>query len=209
MGGYGSGRQYGKPLAEEALRIDLPWMLRQGLARPGQSITGTLRWTCRGEPSGNVSYTCDMRDPDDATLELRFKVTRRSSGTAKDYVQRIRLSHTEPHFGGKRWWMHCPHTGERVAKLYVPDGGDIFASRRAWRIGYRSQRVSARDKPFEALNRLQRRLGCPEGWEMPIRRPKGMHRRTYARLEREYWRLSDQCDLVMAQVMARLIDFRG
>lgn len=204
MGGYGSGRYGGRPVAEEALRIDIAWMLREGLAKPGQSITGTLRWTCRGEPSGNVSYACDMRDPDNGMLELRFKVTRQREGTSKDYVQRIRLSYTQPHFGGRRWWMHCPHTGERVGKLYVPSGGDIFASRKAWRIGYRSQRIAAHDRPFEGLFRLQRRLGCPEGWEMPIRRPKGMHHRTFERFEDEYWRLDQRCGLAIAGVMARL-----
>lgn len=205
MGGYGSGRQYGRPVAEEALRIDFGWMLRQRMARLGECVTGTLRWTCRGEPSGNVSYTCDMRDPDDANLELRFTVTRRSTGEAKDYVQRIALSHTQPHFGGKRWWMHCPVNGQRVGKLYVPAGGDTFASRNAWRIGYRSQRVTPRDKPFEALFKLQRRLGCTEGWEMPIYRPKGMHHRTFARLEDRYWQLDRRCGREMMTALARFI----
>lgn len=208
MGGYGSGRQHGKPLAEEALRIDIAWMLRKGMAMPGRSITGKLSWTCRGEPSGNVSYTCDMRDPDHATLELRFTVTRRSTGEAKDYVQRIRLTYTQPHFGGRRWWMHCPHTGERVGKLYAPAGGDTFASRSAWRIGYRSQRQTERDNLFDRLNRLQRKLGTPEGWEQPVWRPKGMHHRTYSRLEQQYWQLDRLCGQAMAQVMARFDRFK-
>ena len=33
MGGYGSGRRGGRPLAEEAKRIDLGWMLRTGRLR--------------------------------------------------------------------------------------------------------------------------------------------------------------------------------
>lgn len=194
-------------MAEEALRIDFAWMLRQGLARPGQLRRGTLRWTSHGQPSGNVSYTCDMRDFDSAGLELRYTVTRHSTGTAKSCVQRIPLCHTRPHFGGRRWWMQCPHSGERVGKLYVPAGGDVFASRKAWRIGYRSQRQTERDNLFERLFRLQRRLGCPEGWEMPIRRPKGMHHRTYARLEEEYWQLDAQCAIAMMQALARFGGF--
>ena len=158
----------------------------------------------RGRALRHVSDTCDMRDPEGGTLELRFKVSRHKTGTTNDYVQRIRLSHTQPHFGGKRWWMHCPHTGERVRKLYVPHGGDIFASRRAWRLAYRSQRQSERDNVFERLFRLQRRLGCEEGWEMPIRRPKGMHRRTYARFEQEYWQLDAQCGVEMMRVIGLL-----
>lgn len=209
MGGWGSGRQYGKPIAEHALRIDIAWMIRRGLARPGQYLSGNLSWTRGGEPSGNISYSANMCDPEGGTLELRFKVTRHNTGESKDYTQRIRLSYTEPHFGGKRWWMHCPVTGERVGKLYVPDGGDIFASRKAWRIGYRSQRVTERDAAFERLYRLQRKLGGREGWDEGYCRPKGMHRRTFERLEEIYWKLDQQCDLHMMHALAGFMPKRG
>ncbi len=197
MGGWGSGRQGGKPTADASLRIDLAWMLRNGLARVGDRIFGNLSWTCRGEPSGNISYNCDMHDPDGSFMELRFTVTDRRTGERRDYNQRIMLSYSVPHFGGKRWWMHCPVNGERVGKLYCPAGADTFASRTAWRLGYHSQRITDRDKPFEALFRLQSKLGCREGWEQPIRRPKGMWRKTYARLESRYWQLDAQCGATM------------
>jgi len=204
VGGYGSGRQHGKPLADGALQIDFAWMLRRGYAIPDAMRTGTLSWTCRGELSGNISYTCDMRDLDNARLELRFSVTDRRAGEKHDYVQHVRLSHTVPYFGGKRWWMHCPANGSRSAKLYCPSGAHTFASRTAWGLGYQSQRAAGRDRAFEALFRLQRRLGCREGWESPIRRPKGMWHRTYAKLEAEYWQLDGLCAREMAGAMARL-----
>lgn len=179
-------------------------MIRKGLAVPGGWRAGKLQWTSRGEPSGDVSYSCDMIHPEFSVLELRFTVSKPATGESQKHTQRIRLSYTVPKFGGKRWWMHCPVNGERVGKLYVPPGGDIFASRKAWGIGYRSQRIPDMEKPFEALFRLQRRLGCEEGWEMPIRRPKGMHHRTYAKLEDRYWQLDQECAIEMAGVLARL-----
>ena len=84
---------------------------------------------------------------------------------------------------------------------HMPRNGDRFASRKAWRVQYKSQRVTDRDKPFEALFRIQRRLGCDEGWEQPIRRPKGMWHRTYQRLENRYWDLNDQCTVQMMAVV--------
>jgi hypothetical protein len=208
MGGYGSGRYGGRPLADHSLRIDIAWMIRHGQAAPGHWRAGQLTWSRGGELSGSVGYSCDMTDPEASELVLRF-TTGAARGDPKDHVQRIRLSYTVPNLGGRRWWMHCPVTGARVGKLYVPPGGDIFASRKAWRLGYHSQRCAARDRPFEALFKLQRRLGCDQGWEMPIRRPKGMHHRTFARLEDEYWRLDDRCNRAMAPVMAQLMQRWG
>jgi hypothetical protein len=198
MGGYGSGRQYGRPLAEEARRIDLAWMIRKGLAVPGAYRSGTLSWTCGNDPAGRIGFTCDMREPDSGELVLQYTITDRWGDDARDYKHRIRLSCTQPHFGGRRWWMHCPVNGQRVGKLYMPSDANVFASRTAWRLGYRSQRITERDAVFERLFRLQRRLGCTEGWEMPIRRPKGMHHRTFAKLEDQYWRLDHQCGVEMA-----------
>lgn len=204
MGGWNSGRQNGRPVADSALFVDIAWMLRTGRAMEGQFRTGTLSWTCRGKPSGFINYTCDMRDLDNAFLELRFTVTRRSSGESKDYRRHVHLSCTKPHFGGRRWWMHCPVNGSRVGKLYVPRNGDIFASRTAWKLGYQSQRDPKRDIAFERLFRLQRKLGSPVGWEAGLRRPKGMWHRTYERHVDRYLELDEQCAVEMIGLMARL-----
>jgi hypothetical protein len=204
MGGYGSGRQYGKPVAEEALRIDIAWMVRTNRAIPGSTVSGSLSWTCRGEPSGNINYTCDMSDPGNAVLELRFSVTRYSTGEKTDHRQRIWLSYTVPNFGGKRWWMHCPSTGERVGKLYCPSGSELFASRKAYRIGYRSQRVTKRDAIFERLFRIQEKLGCERGWGNWITRPKGMHHSTFESYLDEYERLDALCGVEIMRLVGLL-----
>ena len=193
MGGWNSGRSGGRPIADSALTVDLAWMLRNGRAVPGRDVSGSLSWNCRGEPSGDIRYHCDMRDPEDASMELRFTVTTRSTGEKRDYVQRVPLSFTVPHYGGKRWWMHCPVNRSRVGKLYCPRGGDIFASRTSWRLGYSSQRAAERDKVFERLFSLQRKLGCDIGWEAGLRRPKGMWHRTFERHLDRYWELDAEC----------------
>ena len=179
-------------------------MMREGFAEAGFSRSGTLSWSRGGEPAGIINYTCDMRDAEFAKLELRFTVTDRGTGEESSYTQRIGLSYTVPHLGGKRWWMHCPVNGERVGKLYCPPGAHTFASRKAYRLGYYSQRISQKDATFERLFRLQKKLGCREGWEQPIRRPKGMHHRTYAKLEEEYWYLDNMCAVEMMRVVGML-----
>jgi len=202
MGGYGSGRNGGRPTADASRRIDIAWMERTGRAKEGCEIRGTLHWNRGGEPAGSISYIVCMNDPGQERLQLSYTCGR--DGEREEVEQTIRLCHTCPNFGGKRWWMICPYRGVRVGKLYLPEGGDRFASRQAWRLGYQSQRIADRDRPFEALFRIQKRLGCQVGWDQPIDRPKGMWRRTYARIEERYWELDAQCDAQMMGMIGLL-----
>lgn len=195
MGGFGSGRHSGRPTADLSRKVDLNWMIRTKRVVPGQEIWGGLSWTCGGSPSGSISYAADMRDPFNAELRLIYW---HGSGESRERIeQKVRLTFTEPTFGGRRWWMICPFRGNRVSKLYLPNGGDRFAGRRAWRVGYQSQRSAYRDRPFDKLFRLQRKLGCEQGWEAPLRRPKGMHHKTFQRHLDRYQELDDECAIVM------------
>lgn len=177
-------------------------MLRTGRAKEGSWCSGSLSWTCGGEPSGSISYQAIMHEPGAERLELSYT---RGSGDEREQVrQTVQLCYTVPNYGGKRWWMICPYRGIRVGKLYLPPGGDRFASRRAWRLGYQSQRDAARDRPFERLFRLQKKLGCEQGWEAGLRRPKGMWHRTFDRHMEHYWELDRECAAEMAMLVLRL-----
>lgn len=203
MGGWGSGRHSGHPAVEDGLTIDLALMLRRGWVNDGSIGSGTLRWTRNGEPSASITHRYDMTDPENASLTLSFTWTRHG-GEPQQVEQRIALVSTVPNYGGRRWWMLCPFTGRRVRKLHLPPGGGKFACRLAWRLPYRSQRVAHRDRPFEKLFRLQRKLGSAEGWEAGLRRPKGMWRRTYERHWERYWELDAECSAEMAALVLRL-----
>ncbi len=201
MGGFGSGRHGGRPLADSSLRIDLAWMLRTGRARDGAHTWGSLRWTCGGQDVGSIGYAAKLHEVGQERLELVFARTWRGERT--EIRQTVWLTGTRPHYGGKRWWMLCPVNGHRVGKLYLPSGGDIFASRKAWRLGYQSQRNAPHDRAFERLFRLQRKLGCEQGFEQPIFKPKGMWERTWQRHLAEYQELDSQCAVEMAALLAQ------
>ena len=203
MGGWGSGRHGGRPTVEDGLTIDLGLMLRSGWAKAGMAGTGTLSWSSRGKPIATISHRYDLTDSGTPHLTLSYTRTRRD-GSKEQVEQRIALTWTRPTYGGRRYWMTCPSSGRRVAKLHLPPGGDRFASRRAWRLPYQSQRSAHRDRPFDRLFRLQRKLGSEVGWEQPIHRPKGMWRRTFERHLASYWDLDEQCAAEMAGVILRL-----
>ena len=201
MGGFGSGRYGGHPTADASLRINLAWMLRTGRARDGAWLSGSLLWSRGGEEVGSIGYQAIMHQPGEERLELAYT---RGSGKDREQVrQTVRLCHTVPNHGGKRWWMICPFRHIRVGKLYLPPGGDRFASRQAWRLGYQCQRNAARDRPFERLTRLQEKLGCDHGWGMGLQRPKGMWQRTFERHMKRYWQLDDECAAEMRMVIGR------
>lgn len=202
MGGWGSGRYGGRPTADASLRIDLAWMLRTGRAKEGGWYSGSLSWNRGGESSGSIGYQAVMNEPGAERLELSYA---RGNGDEREHVrQTVRLCFTVPHYGGKRWWMICPYRGIRVGKLYLPPGGDRFASRQAWRLGYQCQRDARRDRPFERLFRLQRKLGCGQGWESGLTRPKGMWHRTFERHMERYWELDAECAAEMWALVGRL-----
>jgi hypothetical protein len=183
-------------------RVDIAWMLRTGRARPGSLISGTLHWTCGDCPAGSISYEADMRDQYGSELRLSFT---RGDGADREHVkQSVRMVFTEPNYGGRRWWLVCPYRNNRCGKLYLPNGGDRFAGRRAWKLGYNSQRVAQRDRVFEKLFRLQRKLGSDEGWEAGLRRPKGMWNRTYERHVERYLDLDERCAAEMMGLVLRL-----
>ena len=115
MGGWNSGRSGGRPVKEEAKIVDLALMMRKGWIGEGRYGGGTLSWSAGDRPSGSISYRCDMRDPDDASITLSYRRQRHG----EDWVsqeQLVRLVHTQPHYGGRRWWMLCPVRHERVGK---------------------------------------------------------------------------------------------
>ncbi len=202
MGGFGSGRNTGTLTADASLRIDIAWMLRTGRAQEGRHLRGSLHWTCGGQPSGSIGYAAIMDEPGRERLELSYA---RGSGSRKEDVQQtIRLCHTVPNFGGKRWWMICPYRAIRIGKLYMPGGGDRFASRQAWRLAYHIQHVAHRDRPFERLFRLQKKLGCDPGWEGGLYHPRGMWHRTFERHLDRYWELDEQCAIEMGALMGLL-----
>lgn len=208
MGGWNSGRSGGRPVKEDGLTIDLALLLRKGWMRDGcEGRAHRLTWSWGHDSSSSISYDYDLTDPDNASMTLSYR-QKRFGEDWRDRKQHIRLVYTVPPYGGRRWWMTCPVRGHRVGKLYLPGGGDIFAGRKAWRLGYRSQRLASRDKVFERLFSLQRKLGSDPGWEAGLRRPKGMWHRTFERHFERYLELDEQCAVEGMRMLGMLQNLR-
>ena len=97
--------------------------------------------------------------------------------------QQIRVSWTRCRFGwGLRPWLHCPNCQRRVAKLFKGLAG-YYCRACHGNPPYASQTKSAQSRRHFEACKLRVRLGGNASLDAPFPdRPKGMHRRTYARL---------------------------
>jgi hypothetical protein len=64
-------------------------------------------------------------------------------------------------------------------KLHLPSGAYTFASRKAYRLAYRSQRETQRDRSLSRAFALRKKIGGEGGIGDYIPKPKGMHRSTF------------------------------
>jgi hypothetical protein len=195
MGGYGSGRSGGRPTVESSLTLDLRRLFRNGTLKVGGWTSGTLRWTLvsSGEETASLGYQSHLVE-DNGYIRLYWTSTDRRTGEAHKRENRITLMTRPQPFGGRRWFFVCPRTGESVAKLHLPSGGHTFASRKAYRLGYRSQRESPRDRSSSRAFALREKVGGRGGIGSSITKPKGMHARTFERAMEKIYRAEEIVD---------------
>jgi hypothetical protein len=195
MGGYGSGRHGGKDTTGGYRTLDERWLQRQGWLKPG--LAYDLTWSRRGEPWGNIQ----ARAGDGFVTLIYWHQKEGSEWQTKEYP--VSLDWTPCNYGGRRAWFICPAAGcgRRVALLYL-GGAGIFACRHCYRLAYPVERETADDRAARRADRIRERLGWhvgilnPKGWK-----PKGMHWRTFERLEAEHDAFAD---VTLAGIAKRL-----
>ena len=179
MGGFGSGRQGGKRCTSDMLALDVRSINRAGLLTPGRWFN--WQWTRNGE----VTSTINVRVEGDKVL-LYYR-NRSGHGEERESMNYpVRLNWTPCTLGGQRVWWRCPVVGcgRRVAVLF---GGRVFACRQCNRLTYRSQREADDSRATRRADAIRRRLGWVPGiMHGNGPKPKGMHWRTFERLQGEH-----------------------
>lgn len=95
--------------------------------------------------------------------------------------RRVEISSTPLHFGGVRWWLHCPDCNRRCTVLYGSSCRVCLGA------VHKSSTLSPRDRLFEKALAIRKRLG-QRGSSLldPLpSKPRGMHFKTYRRLTAE------------------------
>ena len=146
--------------------------------RPAEGTTIGYRWTFEGDgDTYPVTVIFDWTESAHPHARIRHHI-RTDDGAEAEY--QISLARSPCRFGGWRWWWLCPASGARVFALFLPRGGRRFMSRRAYRLGYLSQRQSPLDRAHRAKAKIERRLWWYDD-DTPCPVP-GMRRRTFERL---------------------------
>lgn len=177
MGGWGSGRgQRGKDTTSDLRALDVRRLQRDGLLTAGRAFS--WRWTRNDEEVASIQVRTEV---DRVMLIYRHK-SGGSEWLPKEYP--VWLDWTGCTLGGRRAWFLCPARGcgRRVGLLYIGSSG-IFACRHCYRLAYASQRETADDRAMRRADTIRRRLGWDAGIaNLKGGKPKGMHWRTFHRL---------------------------
>ena len=192
MGGIGSGRRWhfsANALTSDMRALDVRRWAREGYLRPGHAFG--WQWTQDGEKVASIQVRAEI-----GRVRLIYR-TRAYGGDREERDYRVWLDTTPCHLGGERRWFLCPAhgCGRRVALLY---GGTIFACRTCHRLAYPSQREDASERASRRAEKIRARLGWTPGFlNGDELKPKGMHWRTYRRLERLHDHFAEESTAAM------------
>lgn len=181
MGGMNSGRRGGGPTKEGtgAVVLDVNWMMRLGAGASAWRVTWSVTLGSDGPQPITMFIRVD-RAAGSGVLRLAYNLQHFTRSTGPQ-DQAIALKAVPCHFGGHRWFFVCPMRRCRVTRLYLPNGAGRFAGRRAYGLGYQSQRETRTDRAWGVIRRANARLGYDgEGDWIP--KPKWMRWRTFNRL---------------------------
>jgi len=202
MGGIGSGNRYrygAKNTVEGRTSLDINRWAREGKLTTGRYFNWQWTWGDGSTSSINVRV--------ESAWSIRLIYRTRSGGEVDwtDVDYRIQLTRTPCRFGGERTWFVCPGRGcgRRVAKLYSV--GRYYVCRHCGNLAYSSQREDAGDRALSRAQAIRKRLGGSANMlELFPPKPKGMHWKTYIRLQRESVRLGNQSVMHMAERMGMI-----
>jgi hypothetical protein len=154
-------------------RLDMYYLHRRNLLAPGSVFT--MSWSRNGERFATIGIRAES-----GRIILKYRISQRG-GEWEDREYPVALDWTACHYGGQRPWFLCPCCWRRVGVLY---GGAVFACRHCHNLAYDCQREELHSRLQSQELKLRDRLG----WKSSKygSKPKGMHWKTFERLEEEH-----------------------
>lgn len=194
------GRNAQRVLIEACRVIDIGRLRAAGLLQAG-------RWVARVEwPCGLAVEVAGCIGPRAGHLQIRIAQLGTYDANPRFAEQHVDLEAVPQPFGGIAWRFACPRTGELCRRLLAPPGTARFASRGAWgrAVVYASKRRDPLAQAIARAHALRSRLDAEADIGGRIRRPRGMHRTTFARRRAQLDRVEARADQLLGHALARL-----
>lgn len=167
MGGVGSGARRSRNVGdvEDVIALDIRALRRLGVARVGECVCATVRWSMTGPGTPSARLRVDL-SADDHCGGLRLDAIM-PDGICKQW---IKIEAVPTAYNGWRCYFICPINGLRSEVLYYASGR--FASRKAQRLTYVTQNLTDLSRARRKVAKLCSRLEGSNGQ----RRPRGRNR---------------------------------
>jgi hypothetical protein len=199
MGGIFSGRKpskTAKPLSEDFVALSIRELQRNQGLEPGRAYN--QHKYKQGDNCGIFSLVIH-----EGYLKLRYSACNHLAKQFPSFT--INIARTPCHFGGYRHWFVCPgeHCGRRVSILYGPRS---MLCRHCSGIAYQSQRENKLQRMFRKLSSIEASYpGRPNESRPRDRvRPKGMHQRTFRRLQKQHQLLITDIQFAQVEELRRI-----
>jgi hypothetical protein len=186
----------GSLTCECCISIDVRRWHREGRLQAGQYFS--CSWTRGGEPSGSISVRLEA-----GAVVLIYRSQSRGANEWKSIQQRVPITWTDCHFGGKRPWFLCSgRCRRRVAVLY--GAGELFLCRQCRGLSYASQQETPMYRALSQAQKIRLRLGgSSDVFESFPDKPKGMHWRTYFELRQRAEARTKSCLDLLGRSIAK------
>lgn len=178
------------------ISINITDLRRHGAIGHGKSKSGVIEWVQDGQLEARIQYKSYVAGDDNSYLRLKYTINETDH---HDYT--IALSRTAMHFGGYRYWFHCPETDKRVTTLYLEPKDGRFLSRYAIGALYPSQLETDYDRALAMRKKYADKLRGAA-----LVKPKGMHTSTYEKLLDKYKHYNGKAIQIMSERMERYQD---
>ena len=203
MGGFGSGRSWrydSKTTVEECLELDINYLNREGLLKPGRR--SSITWSRNGKEIGSITVEVYQN-----YVELKYTVDQEEK-----FDYRVQLDRVEMNLGGYKPYFRCRSCGSRREKLYLSSKSDYFLCRECLDLTYKSCQQSG-DRAAtirRKLRKLYKQLDSEwkgVAYSRIPDKPKNMHYETYWEIKKKIISYERELDRLLMQKVEQLKNF--
>jgi len=182
MGGRGSGTWFrfeARETIDQMLRLDIRNLKKRSMLSTGRYL---ISWS---QNNDEICARAAIQVLAGKGMVVSCKWQSDTTGLWHDMERGVRFARTACSYGGFRQWFVCPRCSRRLAVLVI--NPPHVVCRHCLDLSYACQNEHAMYRALRRRNKIGDRIGGSNPFDSSSgTRPKGMHWKTFNRLQREY-----------------------